>query len=120
MEMSHLKTTPAEIAKSHLDEAKQELNIFVASHFRSQMTLDLTIVDLTTMKGSVTFHPGGETSTIDGYMIGDTDWCFQLAEENPYLQETAYIPFDVLEDYIDDIETAEQDYGVHVVPNKGE
>lgn len=100
--------TPSEKAREVLAEAKQELGIFVGSHFRNVMFVTLNINDLTTMSGEVKY-PGGVVTTINGFMIGDTDWQFDVPQVEYHSGQTVYIPVETLEDYIDDIETAEGD-----------
>lgn len=99
---------PLEEAKSELMQAKQELDMFVGSHFKNVMSVNLTINDLTTMSGTVRY-PGGDETTIAGFMIGDTDWQFDVPQVSYHSAQTIFIPVETMEDYIDDIETAEAD-----------
>lgn len=93
-------------ARDEVNDAIKELSIFVASHFPLPVEIDLEIETLVKMVGSATYVDG-INGVVVGYMVGDSNWTFEVMPAGHYPEMVVHIPTDELEDYLDDIETAE-------------
>lgn len=108
-----LESNKLDEARDEVNAAKEDMNIFIASHFTLSIVIDMEIDSLIQMTGTA-IHDDKSTAILIGRMVGDTDWSFELMATPTRPAAQIHIPVEVLEDYLDSIETAEdylQNYG---------